>query len=757
MAKTLGCNGFGQSGPGLVLIGLVIVGMGIAGCPFAGPPVPAPIKTLRAGIVTDAQAAKVGARINARAVILERPDDDSPISYEWSFAGAHAEGPSVEVSVSSPGVVEVQLTARQGHVTTNVSSTLNFYEQAGAPFGVAAGDINRDGKLSLLDAYQILRLARGATAGTHEQRLAADVNANGRITLEDALAVSNAIAQKDQFPSGLSVARVYPGTLVTLFDQTLLDPASVVRVEGTLISPNRAVPGYATFLIPPEIFGPNPHTPDRSHARVDVMVNGESVRAWLLPVDPLPALTGEPGLAVRQLITGVSATLPEFEAAYAELLDMRGVDAKQREVFRAMLNFAVKSWQESAAEWDRNFASMPKDMQRRLHAVAAANGLSDGLNNISAYQTNLKSKRLSARSARTLEEALALECQIKDFADFMDDVVGTIQRSLCISIGSICTVSTAICLLAPESVLPCADAALFCPWVPLVCGLFGNALDIISVLTEAIPRPTGLRLQDRPSQGGGEIDVFLQIDVRGCDTNGLAFATFIKNKLVESAIRALTSRFAPQAVVDKIREHVVETIGSALGAAGLDDAVSAAVTSLCEGSGMNLTVSEMPVPSNRLSTAFVRVEDSSKARVTTSSGPIIYECLDSGTARIWAWLASCRPVFPTGYYTKSIDVSCGTTDVTIEMGDNGPALDDIFEVRIDGQSVLTSNAPVRSVTTSKALSRGQHQLQMVGLAAPDGIGTYFIRVTGATLSGGPALSGTNLTAGTVFSWILEVQ
>ena len=105
-----------------------------------------------------------------------------------------------------------------------------------------------------------------------------------------------------------------------------------------------------------------------------------------------------------------------------------------------------------------------------------------------------------------------------------------------------------------------------------------------------------------------------------------------------------------------------------------------------------------------------------------------------------------------------LSIECGQfVDVTISMGDNGTLLDDIFQVSVDGTVVLTSQVPVTFTSTVVELSVGDHVLVMTGLAAPDGIGTYFISVTNAELIGGPPLSGTNLTAGTSFTWTLRVN
>ncbi|MGB0514204.1 MAG: hypothetical protein ACPGJE_05115, partial [Wenzhouxiangellaceae bacterium] len=109
--------------------------------------------------------------------------------------------------------------------------------------------------------------------------------------------------------------------------------------------------------------------------------------------------------------------------------------------------------------------------------------------------------------------------------------------------------------------------------------------------------------------------------------------------------------------------------------------------------------------------------------------------------------------------TRMETVQCGLLrDVTITMGDNGNLNDDIYEVVVDGESVLTSSSPVRSISTTIQLPAGsQSQVQMLGRAAPDGIGTYFIRFSGATVISGDALSGTDLVPGAVKNYTIQVQ
>ena len=112
--------------------------------------------------------------------------------------------------------------------------------------------------------------------------------------------------------------------------------------------------------------------------------------------------------------------------------------------------------------------------------------------------------------------------------------------------------------------------------------------------------------------------------------------------------------------------------------------------------------------------------------------------------------------FCTDTKTDEVRVICEGRQVTITMGDNGSATDDIFEVSIDGKTVLTSSSPVRSISVTLDLPIGRTTVVMSGRAAPDGIGTYYIRFSGATVISG-ATSGRDLVPGTHKTIVIEVQ
>jgi hypothetical protein len=98
-----------------------------------------------------------------------------------------------------------------------------------------------------------------------------------------------------------------------------------------------------------------------------------------------------------------------------------------------------------------------------------------------------------------------------------------------------------------------------------------------------------------------------------------------------------------------------------------------------------------------------------------------------------------------------------TVPITITVGDWGVALDDVFEVWFDGNPVLAPGIPVRNLSTTFDTYAGSHNVHLVGIVVPDNTGTYELSFSSnvAVLSG-PALQGSDLSAGETFSFYVMV-
>ncbi|RMF14032.1 MAG: hypothetical protein D6761_10140 [Candidatus Dadabacteria bacterium] len=96
-------------------------------------------------------------------------------------------------------------------------------------------------------------------------------------------------------------------------------------------------------------------------------------------------------------------------------------------------------------------------------------------------------------------------------------------------------------------------------------------------------------------------------------------------------------------------------------------------------------------------------------------------------------------------------------NVTITYGDCGAANDDTFALYVDGAVVSSMPAPSRPFPVAVNVSTGAHTVSLLGITAPDDVGTYCIEFSGnVTVRSGPSLSGDDLTAGVRKTWQIDV-
>jgi hypothetical protein len=126
-------------------------------------------------------------------------------------------------------------------------------------------------------------------------------------------------------------------------------------------------------------------------------------------------------------------------------------------------------------------------------------------------------------------------------------------------------------------------------------------------------------------------------------------------------------------------------------------------------------------------------------------------------------------VAPKGVVTGPVKVTAKTTtsneltftvktaSTTITFGDNGSATDDTFALYVDGKLIYTMPSPTTSTSHQIDLAPGRHSVKLIGITAPDSVGTYFISFSSnISVVSGSSQSGSDLTAGVVKSWTIDV-
>jgi hypothetical protein len=99
------------------------------------------------------------------------------------------------------------------------------------------------------------------------------------------------------------------------------------------------------------------------------------------------------------------------------------------------------------------------------------------------------------------------------------------------------------------------------------------------------------------------------------------------------------------------------------------------------------------------------------------------------------------------------------SQVSIRVCDNGSAKDDAFALYVDGLYLGTMNAARGAFceTYRPFLDPGPHTAMLVGIEAPDSVGTYSVTFSGVTGLSGDARSGSDLVPGVRKRYAFEVS
>ncbi len=110
-----------------------------------------------------------------------------------------------------------------------------------------------------------------------------------------------------------------------------------------------------------------------------------------------------------------------------------------------------------------------------------------------------------------------------------------------------------------------------------------------------------------------------------------------------------------------------------------------------------------------------------------------------------------------GIRSNTLLFTVESANVVITYGDCGSANDDTFSLYVDDRLVSSMSSPSRPFPVQVEMESGKHTVKMVGITAPDDVGTYCISFSNnVSVLSGPSLNGGDLTAGVVKSWQIEV-
>lgn len=715
------------------------------------------------------------------------------VDWSWSFGdGATRSGQQTTISFDAPGSYTAAVTATLADGTAVTDGlVLTVFDITGTsrtgPGGqelpALVGDADQDGQIGLGDAYGVVRSLEKFELLEGPGFLSADVDLDGSVTPTDVDLLVDAVLTDRTRPNRVLPRSAPPGQRITLISPELDDPLGVARVrvgtgQGQTIY--RPVLGYGTFHIP---LGTPP-----GPVKVRLLMDGIEVAGYELEVEPAVTSSSAPGVDLRRFIELSTAARAELALAVDDLLSTVGSSPEQRALSRAMLEVAEE--QISANDQQtRTLIDMMDDASLSLiEQLANANGLQEALARLEEtvgteagrhdlqggaetcgdLVVRAQGPAPSGSSAGgTLVGDVAIEklCRVYQLRDAISIGADAIGAGCDLAIGA-AAISTFF--IGPASIK-------FIIAFAAGCAAITAPLAIVEAVSELAGEAAAISLNVRatpPQAGTGGVlqsMVYPELNLAGLAGICQGGANGLVERLTELALEKLLTRVSGIKWVYRVLESVSGSLGeqalglitsrlnailgSALDGSAVSDLYLETVQTVCSwvnqfGLALPLSPADslVPTPDPATGTLAIPPLGSTQAFATYTCDP-----QESSEVTVYGFREICGSA-----YGSAAQIQCNFGNVTITMGDNGTALDDIFAVFIDGEQVLTSNVPVTSTSTTVSLDSGDHSLEMWGLAAPDNVGTYFISITGATATFGTFDTGTDLVPGVVKSWTLTV-
>ncbi len=705
----------------------------------------------------------------------------SPVGdWTWTLSdGRTFDGRTITVQFAAPGLYSASVTTsnEEGFQASADTAVVVFDPNTQAPPELhlpdRIGDVDGDGAITLADAHRIAKQASRLEELPADARKTADVDLDGEVTDRDARLLGQAVAAGEPLPRSITPEHGAPGAKVNLISPELLDPEALIEVQvgasRWVQRPLRVARGYGTFSIPLDPTTAGSLDVEPGPVEIRIVKDGQVVETHTFQVEAPPPLPADPKAELERLLDNYVALFDKDKAAVADALDFVGASSDTRDVLLAAFDLAHEDLSAKAAGL-RELLDRPggDEIARLFFRFADANGYQDFRARLDAYLATPISQMGTSLAERAgtadTEAALAALCAVHKAAE----LIGT--GGTLLNVGCDLLLASAVAAVFVPAVGEVVDAAALFTWAT-ECGGVAATVELAKLVDEIIgDADAELRFDASPMapQAGEAVTLEAKLDLVGLDEVCSGFVDvgvdkltdLIAEKTVERLLRThvvlkSVARFlelVSSATLDKLTKRLSKAVGHVIDLTGLGSAIEELASDACAsfGLGVPLPLDIQPILSGP--------DPNVGALTFPGDGTAQYMCptdpdqtADSVSFTVEKQLCEEEPD------TESATVECQAKPVTITMGDNGNLNDDIFEVQIEGETVLTSSVPVRSISTTVELPLGDHTVEMIGRAAPDGIGTYFISFSGATVIGGDALSGTDLTPGTVKTFIIRVQ
>ncbi len=735
---------------------------------------PSPIAQL--GIVADRLAGSTGQPFDLQ-VFEPNPD----LQYRWNVESlGQFDGASQSLTFPDGGLFDVEVVGLEhdGTIVARGDALITVFSGGGFDLNgdqvpLPRGDADTDDSLRLQDSLLIRQSLTGAEPRLDgESADRADFDRDGVVDTPDAELTSLALLADQDVPSALVPDHGQPGALVTLYSPALLDPDARFTFrfgDSTLQRAQRLALGSVRVVVPLDVLTPGQFTESGGPTTVELYADGTLVDQLTFDVLPIDPIDPNAPLADVENFVQASQNLRVSLRQSIDDLAASGIDQTigyPADVFASIAPMLDALFDE-AARYEADILARAQDLtpfqKRALAQLANANGLQASLSRINQASLGLiDASYVPLNRSNTdvaSQQSVNLLCAVGNAQDALDDAT-TISSVLCLASAGITGLLIGLPFDGP--LLDIVGIAL----TKQVCFGYTTALAAANTIASWLPKAGDDFEAEIVSQTDQDIELrfTLDIDIPLCAKSSSIAQDGAVKFAFEALALSIISANAPlnsiylqaKRISDDEAEKVVENLASVIA-----QLVNAACTpQTCLGEFLQDVFNAF---CNRASGAdeVKIVLDPNIIGTDPTNGfsqtadTLIFNCPTDGSPapqELNFTLQACGDSLST-----SVTPPCqgGEVDVLVAIGDNGSANDDIFQAAIDGVVVLTMNAPTRRTSTTVQLAPGDYNLTMRGLAAPDGIGTYYVElsVDGSLIF---SRSGSNLSAGTTFNFPFSV-
>lgn len=689
--------------------------------------------------------------LSGRALV----ETEAITSWQWKFPdGSTQNGQELQTSFSEEGVHVLQLTASQASgVSHTVTAAVTVLGASGTVDGLSfpdlPGDANGDGVLDLKDVL----LTSKATTGLvlKEDLVSGDMNFDDLINENDVATMASTVLDELQFPREIVPERGWPGTLVQLRTPVNLNFAGVVKIRvGNslyLQQPTQLVRGRLNITIPFDPVIPGSVEYDPQYLDIQILQDDVVVESFEFFLEEKPDVVDPRSEVLTFLDTQqdlIDAALQSYEETLLQLdLDTVDLDLLS-DIGLATMTEARGAFEHLRYQVENHFSD---DMVGFLAEALVANGYSD-------FQTQVQRRFYNPKTSdEVCSTILPNYCNLKSTVKLLDQGI-TLATLVCDAL----LVAVAVAAASPVDG-PLLESIGIAAWLA-ACRSVKIPFVLFSVMTGFVSNmdaDLSIELSTSTLSAGETATVAAYVSFVGADDICSYGAGKFQTKIVELALNKMlrggtvmgtlahTVKLFSDGAYKALIGMIEKSIKVVATKTGLQQAITRFGANVCDHLGVG---SRKPID---LTNHIFGNYDSFGELDILPDGTAEYTCHTAGTATFSAYKIICGKS-----QRKNGQIVCNSQPVMITMGDNGSLLDDIFEVRVNGATVLTSSVPVVTTSTTINLPPGEHSVTMLGRAAPDGVGTYFIHFSGIESYSGDALSGTDLTPGVQKNYTIVV-